>query len=140
MYIGPGGANMSTLNSKLFNFSEDKDSGYELVKSIKHLDDFNDIDGSENKNVSRIKHLSNFDVANNIKLAENDPTQHDEYYMGMSADDRKDFKNAIVYTTRDKLAALKQLTENEDKKLQEKSKQKTVQEIKAERAAKFKKK
>lgn len=138
--IGPGGANISTLNSKLFNFSEDKDSGYEWVKSIRHLDDFNDIDGSENKNVSRLEHLSNFDVANNIKLAENDPTQHDEYYMGMSADERKDFKNATVYTTRDKLAALKQLTKNEDKKLQGKPKQKTVQEIKAERAAKFKKK
>ncbi|WP_138211646.1 hypothetical protein [Escherichia sp. E1130] len=34
--------------------------------------------------------------------------------MGMSADDRKDFKNAIIYTNREKIDDLKVSTEKED--------------------------
>lgn len=140
IFIGLGGANMSSLNSKIFGFSESKGSGYELVKSIRHIDDINNPKETENENISRFKSVSGFNVRGNIKLAENNPFLNDEYYMGMSADDRKDFKNAIIYTNREKIDTLKVSTEKEDEVAKNTPVVKTAAQIKAERAARWAKK
>ncbi len=137
LYIGLGGANMSTLNQSSFGFSEEKNSGYELVKSIRHLDSFDNEDGSENEHVTQFKQISGFNVVSDIKLYENNPGINDEYYMGMSADDRKDFKNAIVFANREVIPSLQDILKKINEGTENKPRQKTNAEIKAERAKKW---
>ncbi|MFJ3368212.1 hypothetical protein [Pseudomonas sp. NPDC086251] len=142
VYIGLGGANMATIDPKAFGFSDDPNSGYELVKKIRHEDNLND--PALREDVKRFKELSRFEIAGGIKLAENHPELHDEYYMGMAADERKDFKNAVVYATSDKLEELlPSIDEASVKAAKNAKKNSSIQaalSAKAERAARWQKK